>query len=57
MDSSHWSNGIRYHVFDTRPDTEFKTRAFQSLQFRAFNRSNLGTYERPLTASVHGHMS
>jgi len=24
MDSSHWSNGIRYHTFDTRPDTEFK---------------------------------
>jgi len=25
MDSSDWSNGIRYHIFDTRPDTEFKT--------------------------------
>ena len=24
MDSSDWSNGIRYHVFDTKPDTEFK---------------------------------
>jgi len=24
MDSSDWSNGIRYHTFDTRPDTEFK---------------------------------
>jgi hypothetical protein len=24
MDSSDWSNGIRYHIFDTRPDTEFK---------------------------------
>jgi len=23
MDSSDWSNGIRYHTFDTRPDTEF----------------------------------
>jgi hypothetical protein len=23
MDSSDWSNGIRYHIFDTRPDTEF----------------------------------
>jgi len=22
MDSSDWSNGIRYHTFDTRPDTE-----------------------------------
>jgi hypothetical protein len=24
MNSSDWSNGIRYHIFDTRPDTEFK---------------------------------
>jgi hypothetical protein len=24
MDSSDWSNGIRHHIFDTRPDTEFK---------------------------------
>jgi len=24
MDSSDWSNGIRYHILDTRPDTEFK---------------------------------
>jgi len=24
MDSSDWSNGIRYHNFNTRPDTEFK---------------------------------
>jgi hypothetical protein len=23
MDSSDWSNGIRYHIFDTRHDTEF----------------------------------
>jgi hypothetical protein len=25
MDSSDWSNGIRYHIFDTRPDTESKS--------------------------------
>ena len=25
MDSSDWSNGIRYHTFDTRPDTEFNS--------------------------------
>jgi hypothetical protein len=24
MDSSDWSNGIRYHTFDTRPVTEFQ---------------------------------
>jgi hypothetical protein len=24
MDSADWSNGIRYHVFDTRSDSEFK---------------------------------
>jgi hypothetical protein len=24
MDSSDWSNAIRHHIFDTRPDTEFK---------------------------------
>jgi hypothetical protein len=23
MDSSDWSNGIRYHTFDARSDTEF----------------------------------
>jgi len=26
MDSSDWSNGIRYPIIDTRPDTEFKPR-------------------------------
>jgi hypothetical protein len=25
MDSSDWSNGIRYHTFDTKSDTEFNT--------------------------------
>jgi len=24
MDCSDWSDGIRYHIFDTRPDTDFK---------------------------------
>jgi len=24
MDSSDWSNGLRYHTFDTRSHTEFK---------------------------------
>jgi hypothetical protein len=24
MDSSDWSNGIRYHTIDIRPDNEFK---------------------------------
>ena len=28
MDSSDWSIGIRYHTFDTTPDTEFKRRRF-----------------------------
>ena len=28
MDSSDWSNGIRYHIFDTRPDTEFNYKLF-----------------------------
>ena len=26
MASPDWSNGIRYHITDTRPDTEFKIR-------------------------------
>jgi hypothetical protein len=30
MDSSDWSNGIRYHNFGTRPDTEFKSLALVS---------------------------
>ena len=25
MDSYDWSRGIRYHIFYTRPDTEFET--------------------------------
>ena len=29
MDISDWSNGIRYHIFDTRPDTEFKSRVLR----------------------------
>ena len=24
LDGSDWSNGLRYHNFDTKPDTEFK---------------------------------
>jgi hypothetical protein len=24
LDGSDWSNALRYHNFDTRPDTEFK---------------------------------
>jgi len=30
MDSSdwYWSNGIRYHIFDTRPDTEFRMHGY-----------------------------
>jgi len=30
MDSSDWSNGIRYRIFYTRPDTEFKARLLRS---------------------------
>ena len=26
MDSYDWSNGFCYHIFDTRPDTEFNSR-------------------------------
>jgi len=29
MDSSDWSNGIRYHIFDTSPDTEFKMASYE----------------------------
>jgi len=29
MGSSDGSNGIRYHIFDARPDTEFKKRGFK----------------------------
>ena len=28
MDSSGWSNGIRYHMFDTRPNTDFNLNHF-----------------------------
>ena len=31
MDSSDWSNGIRYHTFDTRFDTEFKKKMYMTL--------------------------
>jgi len=30
MDSSGWSNGIRYHAFGTRPDTEFELTLIES---------------------------
>jgi len=26
LDGHDWSNGLRYHNFDTKPDTEFKSR-------------------------------
>jgi len=29
MDRSDWSNGIRYHIFYTRPDTECKGQGFK----------------------------
>jgi len=35
MDSSDWSNGIRYQAFDTRSDTEFKrlnSRCYEPLE-------------------------
>ena len=31
MHSSDWSNGIRYHVFDTRSDSEFKNLTGESV--------------------------
>jgi hypothetical protein len=31
MDISVRSNGIRYHIFDTRPDTEFKATGTEPL--------------------------
>ena len=31
MDSSDSSNGIRYHIFDTRPDAEFNVSIFQMM--------------------------
>jgi len=55
-DSSDWSNGIRHHIFDTRPDTEFKPdltlgAKCYKFQFRErrvdelANRSEWGLYE------------
>jgi len=38
MDSSDWSNGIRHHIFDTRPDTEFNIFRFQALSSKHFRR-------------------
>jgi hypothetical protein len=35
MDISDWSNGIRYHIFGTRPDTEFNNTVEDDL-FRLF---------------------
>ena len=32
MDSCDWSNGIRYHIFVTRPDTELKLRADEKVE-------------------------
>jgi hypothetical protein len=30
LDCSDWSNGVRYNLFVTRPDTEFKLKRFWS---------------------------
>jgi len=48
MDCSDWSNGIRYHVVDTRPDTEFKC-YFRYRASRARFNSN-GNFRRYICA-------
>jgi len=45
MDSSDWSNGIRYHTFGTRPDTEFKSKR-HPMTWRAVS----------ATAPLHGYL-
>ena len=40
MDSYDWSNGIRYHMFDTRPDTEINI-SFRAMILRATSLSTL----------------
>ena len=60
MYSSDWSNGIRirYHIIDTRPDTEFKVELemwgtfmiYSTLLSGGGGAQVVGAYTRPLTA-------
>jgi len=42
MDSSDWSNGIRYHIFDTRPDSDFKTKVNDCTSLQGGGRGGVG---------------
>jgi len=37
MDSTDWSNRIRYPIFDTRSDTEFKSSPLDTSKTRCFS--------------------
>ena len=59
MDSSDWSNGIRYHMLDTRPDTEFKLKRerlnvalVMGRGGETINRLQAGAYTRPHLCST-----
>ena len=34
LDGSDWSNGLQYHIFDTKPGTEFKLRKVTNVKPR-----------------------
>jgi len=52
MDSSDWSNGIRYHIFDTRPDTEFKPARLDVLS--SFCRALVTGAQYPISGAATG---
>ena len=52
MDSSDWSNGIRYHMFGTRPDTEFNDPAAGYAVSTNTEAAEAGAYTRPLFSST-----
>ena len=33
LDGHDWSNGLRYHNFDTKPDTEFERQSMRGEQY------------------------
>ena len=45
MDSSDWSNGIRYHVFDARADTELNLSSYCWIRWGDFSEKKMAQGE------------
>jgi len=56
MDCSDWSNGIRYHNFGTRPDTEFKLKKGNSVR-QALTRVACARHRRRVERAAAGRQT